>query len=301
MTSSSSIKETTEEEQVAPDIVPADGGAGGVEKTEPVSSGGEEESGGEKLGDSMEEDSVSPATVFCIRLKQQRSNLQHKMSVPSFVANTVLLLGCGQADTLDSFFVHQKLVQERFPVYRNGPLLLGLDALLIANFQWEDNYLDSTFSSPSNLVRDASCFGSVSMNGDRILQLLLNGYLGSLPVCRWLSSKSSIHNNTHSKSAFEEKFLSQHSQTSGFGGAFRLVLNGGMLLAVHRISAAEDGHRIHLHSVIAVLDADFSFSTLYTAQAAYMVLYVYFCAIAISSLFLLRSSVIMISGNSIIA
>jgi hypothetical protein len=30
----------------------------------------------------MEEDSVSPATVFCIRLKQPRSNLQHKMSVP---------------------------------------------------------------------------------------------------------------------------------------------------------------------------------------------------------------------------
>jgi len=82
MTSSSSIKETTEEEQVTPDIVPADGGVAGVEKSEPVSSGGEEESGGEKLDDSMEEDSVSPATVFCIRLKQPRSNLQHKMSVP---------------------------------------------------------------------------------------------------------------------------------------------------------------------------------------------------------------------------
>nr|XP_034912490.1 mediator of RNA polymerase II transcription subunit 16-like isoform X2 [Populus alba] len=51
--------------------------------------------------------------------------------------------------------------------------------------------------------------GSVSMNGDRTLQLLLNGYLGSL---QWLSSKSSTP--TNSKSAFEEKFLSQHSQTS---------------------------------------------------------------------------------------
>ncbi|XP_015574600.1 mediator of RNA polymerase II transcription subunit 16 isoform X3 [Ricinus communis] len=51
--------------------------------------------------------------------------------------------------------------------------------------------------------------GSVSMNGVKILQLLLSGYLASL---RWLSSKSS--SSTNSKSTFEEKFLSQQSQTS---------------------------------------------------------------------------------------
>ena len=41
----------------------------------------------EKPDDPMEEDSVSPATVFCIRLKQPRSNLQHKMSVPELCRN----------------------------------------------------------------------------------------------------------------------------------------------------------------------------------------------------------------------
>lgn len=35
----------------------------------------------------MEEDSVSPSTVFTIRLKQSKSNLQHKMSVPELCRN----------------------------------------------------------------------------------------------------------------------------------------------------------------------------------------------------------------------
>ncbi|XP_038689303.1 mediator of RNA polymerase II transcription subunit 16 isoform X2 [Tripterygium wilfordii] len=50
--------------------------------------------------------------------------------------------------------------------------------------------------------------GSVSTSGGRILQLLQSGYQGCL---RWLSSKSSA---ACSKSTFEEKFLSHHSQTS---------------------------------------------------------------------------------------
>lgn len=37
--------------------------------------------------DPMEEDPVGPATVFCIRLKQPRSNLLHKMSVPELCRN----------------------------------------------------------------------------------------------------------------------------------------------------------------------------------------------------------------------
>lgn len=41
----------------------------------------------EKPDDPMEEDSVSPATVFCIRLKQPKSNLMHKMSVPELCRN----------------------------------------------------------------------------------------------------------------------------------------------------------------------------------------------------------------------
>lgn len=58
--------------------------AAGSDKAEPLSS---EEESVEKPDDPMEEDSVSPATVFCIRLKQPRSNLQYKMSVPELCRN----------------------------------------------------------------------------------------------------------------------------------------------------------------------------------------------------------------------
>ncbi|KAF3623928.1 hypothetical protein FXO38_30513 [Capsicum annuum] len=37
--------------------------------------------------DPMDEDSVNPANVFCISLKQPRSNLLHKMSVPELCRN----------------------------------------------------------------------------------------------------------------------------------------------------------------------------------------------------------------------
>lgn len=69
--------------------------AKGLEKSEVVSvdeEEGDQEEEGEQVvektaDDPMEEDSVNPATVFCIRLKQPRSNLQHKMSVPELCRN----------------------------------------------------------------------------------------------------------------------------------------------------------------------------------------------------------------------
>jgi hypothetical protein len=58
----------------------------GEETTEPASAA--EEEAVEKPDDPMEEDTaLSPATVFCIRLKQPRSNLLHKMSVPELCRN----------------------------------------------------------------------------------------------------------------------------------------------------------------------------------------------------------------------
>lgn len=39
------------------------------------------------VSDPMDEDPSNPATVFCIRLKQPRSNLQYKMSVPELCRN----------------------------------------------------------------------------------------------------------------------------------------------------------------------------------------------------------------------
>lgn len=59
----------------------------GSEKTESVSAEEGPVVEEKSMGDPMEEDPVSSATVFCIRLKQPRSNLQHKMSVPELCRN----------------------------------------------------------------------------------------------------------------------------------------------------------------------------------------------------------------------
>lgn len=59
---------------------------GASKKTETEASG-EEDAAGKGTEDPMEEDSVNPATVFCIRLKQPRSNMQYKMSVPELCRN----------------------------------------------------------------------------------------------------------------------------------------------------------------------------------------------------------------------
>ncbi|MED6207531.1 hypothetical protein PIB30_036688 [Stylosanthes scabra] len=122
------------------------------EKNEAVEVSGEQKQ--PPVENPMEEDSVTttPATVFCIRLKQPKSHLLHKMSVPEVCRN-----------------------------FRGQLILYGILAT-----------------------------GSVSMSGDKILQLLQSGYQGHL---WWLSSKSSGAANL--KSTFEEKFLSQQSQTSG--------------------------------------------------------------------------------------
>ncbi|CAH2071660.1 unnamed protein product [Thlaspi arvense] len=47
----------------------------------------EKSADGEKEDDQMEVDPVSPATVFCVKLKQPNSNLLHKMSVPELCRN----------------------------------------------------------------------------------------------------------------------------------------------------------------------------------------------------------------------
>lgn len=54
----------------------------GSDKADIVAAAADEDAVENPAGDPMDEDSVSPATVFCIRLKQPRSNLLHKMSVP---------------------------------------------------------------------------------------------------------------------------------------------------------------------------------------------------------------------------
>ncbi|KAI3825580.1 hypothetical protein L1987_07071 [Smallanthus sonchifolius] len=61
-------------------IVVADSGAGGGDDSDM-------DKGGGTGADPMDEDPVNPKTVFCIRLKQPRSNLQYKMSVPEMCRN----------------------------------------------------------------------------------------------------------------------------------------------------------------------------------------------------------------------
>lgn len=80
-------KEADEEPVVGQSVDAAVKVSAVLEKAETVSAGGAEEEVGVKPEDPMEEDSVNPATVFCIRLKQPRSNLQHKMSVPELCRN----------------------------------------------------------------------------------------------------------------------------------------------------------------------------------------------------------------------
>lgn len=64
-----------------------------TESTDPIVVVAEEKSAdGEKEDDNtstsnMEIDPVSPATVFCVKLKQPNSNLLHKMSVPELCRN----------------------------------------------------------------------------------------------------------------------------------------------------------------------------------------------------------------------
>ncbi|KAK4399071.1 Mediator of RNA polymerase II transcription subunit, partial [Sesamum angolense] len=49
------------------------------------------------MDDPMEEDAVNPATVFCIKLKQPKSNLLHKMSVPELCALLGTSKSCKEA------------------------------------------------------------------------------------------------------------------------------------------------------------------------------------------------------------
>nr|APA20182.1 sensitive to freezing 6 [Populus tomentosa] len=249
MTSSSSNKETTEADQTASEISPAEGGggasSGGVGKDDPVSSGGEEESGGagEKVDDPMEEDSVSPATVFCIRLKQPRSNLQHKMSVPELCRQFSAVAWCGKLNAiacasetcariprsnanLPFWIPIHVVIPERpaecavFNVIADSPRdsvqfiewspTSYSRALLIANFHGRTTIWTQPSQGPSNLVHDASCWQCEHEWRQDIA--VVTKWLSSVSPYRWLSSKSSTP--TSSKSAFEEKFLSQHSQTS---------------------------------------------------------------------------------------
>ncbi|XP_039689531.1 mediator of RNA polymerase II transcription subunit 16 isoform X2 [Medicago truncatula] len=191
----------------------------------------------------MEEDSVNPATVFTIRLRQSKANLMHKMSVPELCRNFSAVSWCGKLNAIacaaetcaripsstanPPFWIPIHIViPERptecavFNVIADSPRdsVQFIEwsptscprALLIANFHGRVTIWTQPSQGPANLVRDASCWRREHEWRQDIA--VATKWLSGVSPYRWLSSKSSA--TPDSKLTFEEKFLSQQSQTS---------------------------------------------------------------------------------------
>ncbi|XP_062096656.1 mediator of RNA polymerase II transcription subunit 16 isoform X1 [Humulus lupulus] len=202
-----------------------------------------EEDAVEKPDNPMEEDSVSPATVFCIRLKQPRSNLLHKMSVPELCRNFSAVAWCGKLNAIacasetcaripssnanSPFWIPIHIVIperptecEVFNVVADSPRdsVQFIEwsptscprALLIANFHGRVTIWTQPSQGSANVVRDATCWQREHQWRQDIA--VVTKWLSGVSPYRWLSSKSSTGAN--SKSTFEEKFISQQSQNS---------------------------------------------------------------------------------------
>ncbi|XP_059659230.1 mediator of RNA polymerase II transcription subunit 16 [Cornus florida] len=245
MNQSSGAKDSEEESPVnssaalevakGEETVEAGGGGGGGEEEE------EEEAEEEKADDPMEEDSVNPATVFCIRLKQPSSNLQHKMSVPELCRNFSAVAWCGKLNAIacasetcaripssnanPPFWIPIHIViPERptecavFNVIADSPRdsVQFIEwsptscprALLIANFHGRITVWTQPSQGPANLVRDSSCWQREHEWRQDIA--VVTKWLSGVSPYRWLTSRSI--GSTNSKSTFEEKFLSQQPQ-----------------------------------------------------------------------------------------
>ncbi|KAF5728921.1 hypothetical protein HS088_TW21G01076 [Tripterygium wilfordii] len=232
---SDATSKDSEEEPVAQPI--EEEPAKAAEKAEPDV--GEEEVQ-EKPGDSMEKDSVGPASVFCIRLKEPRSNLQHKMSVPELCRNFSAVAWCGKLNAIacasetcaripssnanSPFWIPIHIVNPERPTEcavfnviadspRDSVQFIEWSptscprALLVANFQGRITIWTQPSQAPDNLVHDASCWQREHEWRQDIA--VITKWLSGVSSYRWLSSSAAS-----SKYTFEEKFLSQHSQTS---------------------------------------------------------------------------------------
>ncbi|XP_010686537.2 mediator of RNA polymerase II transcription subunit 16 isoform X1 [Beta vulgaris subsp. vulgaris] len=208
----------------------------------------EEEEFMEKSDDpTMEEDSINnnnnPATVFCIKLKQPRANLLHKMSVPDLCRNFSAVAWCGKLNAIacasetcaripssnanPPFWIPIHIVIPERPTEsavfnviadcpRDSVQFIEWSppscprALLIANFYGRVTIWSQPSQGPANLVRDASSWQHEHEWRQDIA--VVTKWLSGVSPYRWLSAKS--NNNTSSKSTFEEKFLPQQPQTS---------------------------------------------------------------------------------------
>ncbi|PRQ28902.1 hypothetical protein RchiOBHm_Chr5g0008021 [Rosa chinensis] len=205
----------------------------------------EEEEEPQNDDDPMEEDasSVSPSAVFCIGLKQPRSDLLHKMSVPELCRNFSAVAWCGKLNAIacasetcaripssnanPPFWIPIHIVIPERPTEcavfnvnadspRDSVQFIEWSptscprALLIANFHGRITIWTQPSQGAANLVRDASSW-LLEHEWQQDIAVVTKWLSGVSPY-RWLSSKSSSPSNA--KSTFEEKFLSQESQNS---------------------------------------------------------------------------------------
>ncbi|XP_022642947.1 mediator of RNA polymerase II transcription subunit 16 isoform X2 [Vigna radiata var. radiata] len=191
----------------------------------------------------MEQESVIPATVFCIRLRQPKSNLLYKMSVPEICRNFSAVSWCGKLNAIacasetcaripsstgnPPFWIPIHIViPERptecavFNVIADSPRdsvqfiewspTCCPRALLIANFHGRVTIWTQPSHGPANRVLDTGCW--LREHEWRQDIAVATKWLSGVSLYRWFSSKQSAPAN--SRSTFEEKFVSQQCQTS---------------------------------------------------------------------------------------
>ncbi|KAL8130439.1 hypothetical protein V2J09_019594 [Rumex salicifolius] len=193
--------------------------------------------------DAMEADPVNPATVFCIRLNQPRSNLMHKMSVPELCRNFSAVAWCGKLNAIacasetcaripsssanPPFWIPIHIViPERptessvFNVIADSPRdsVQFIEwsppscprALLVANFHGRVTIWTQPSQGYANAVQDA--FLWQKEHEWRQDTAVVTKWLSGLSTYRWLSAKSTSSSNL--MSTFEENYLAHRSQTS---------------------------------------------------------------------------------------
>ncbi|XP_022848198.1 mediator of RNA polymerase II transcription subunit 16 isoform X1 [Olea europaea var. sylvestris] len=184
----------------------------------------------------IEENSMNPATVFSIRLKQPKSNLLHKMSVPELCRTFSAVAWCGKLNAIacasetcaripssnanPPFWIPIHIViPERptectvFNVIADSPRdsvqfiewspTSSPRALLIANFHGRITIWTQPSQGPANLVKEAS-YWQLEYEWRQDIAVVTKWLSGVSPY-RWLAARSS----GSGKSTFEEKFLSQ--------------------------------------------------------------------------------------------
>lgn len=186
---------------------------------------------------------AAPATVFRIRLKQPPSNLRHKMSVPELCRNFSAVAWCGKLNVIacasetcaripsskanPPFWIPIHVINPERPTEcavfnvkadspRDSVQYIEWSprscprALLIANFHGRITIWTQPSHGPVNLVRDASAW-ECEHEWRQDLAVVTKWIYG-MSSYRWLPSNSG--SGTNLKSTFEDKFLSQQSQTS---------------------------------------------------------------------------------------